>query len=331
MTQPGRWLRSAASRICAPRTMERVVDPIVADLQREYEAAVRAGRAWRAAWIRISGSFAFWKAVGLHTLQSGPRSIASAIAADGWVIGRTMAFATIAFVIVTSVLTAFPMIDIYSRMLHWLKPTLSLLPQAMAISIPIALALGIVCGAGPGARRIGGVLTLAALATLLAFANVLLMPVANQTFRVAVAQELGMRGVTEYSLPRGVNELSFSDLAKGSREYDAGGFPDRARQFRETFHLHMALPAATFVLSLLALGICGVAGWRPVRVVALVAAVGLYYVALRLSLSTPLITVLPTMLAVWTPNVVFTAVAVALLKFSSDGLTGGATSEAGTS
>ena len=326
MKRPGRWLRAAASRICAPRTMERVVDPIVADLQREYGEAARAGRSWRAAWIRFSGYSAFWKAVSLHTVLSIPRGII----ADGWALGRIIAFASIAFVVVTSALAAFPMIEIASSMQQWLKPTLSLLPQAMVISIPIALCLGIVCGArgiGPGARRIRGVLTLAAVATLLAFGSVLLMPVANQAFRVAVAQDLGMRGITEHSLPKGMNELSFSELASKSREYDAGGFPEKARQFRQTFHLHVALPAATFALSLLALGIFGTVRWRPVRVVVLVAAIGMYYVALRLSQSTPLIAVLPTMVAAWTPNIVVTAVAVALLKVSS----GAATSEAGTS
>ena len=61
--------------------------------------------------------------------------------------------------------------------------------------------------------------------------------------------------------------------------------------------------------------------------VALLTAIGLSYVALMLAQSKPLITVLPTIVAMWTPNLVFTAVSVALLKFSS----GAATSEAGTS
>ena len=221
MNRPGRWLRSAASRICAPRTMDRVVDPIVADLQTEHDDAVRAGRRWRAAWIRISGYSAFWKAVGLHAMQSGPRSITNGIAADGWVIGRTMAYAFVAFVVVTLLLTAPPMIEIYARTEHWLQLALFVLPQAMVLGIAIGLSLGIVCGAsgiGRAARRIRGVLTLAAVATLLAFASMLLLPAANQAYRVVVAQELGMRGVTEYSLPRGANEMSFSELATGSRE-----------------------------------------------------------------------------------------------------------------
>ena len=207
--------------------MDRVVDPIVADLQTEHDDAVRAGRRWRAAWIRISGYSAFWKAVGLHAMQSGPRSITNGIAADGWVIGRTMAYAFVAFVVVTLLLTAPPMIELYARTEHWLQLALFVLPQAMVLGIAIGLSLGTVCGAsgiGRAATRIRGVLTLAAVATLLALASVLTSG-CRSAYRVVVAQELGTRGVTKYSLPRGANEMSFWGLATGGGEVPGRWFP----------------------------------------------------------------------------------------------------------
>ena len=206
---------------------------------------------------RINGYAAFWKAVGLQTLQSGPRGIA----ADGWALGRMIAYALVAFVIVTLVLTAPPVIETYARTEHWLQLALFMLPQAMVLSIAIGLSLGIVCGAhgiGRAARRIRGVLTLAAVATLLAFASMLLLPAANQAYRArggAGTRHARHHGV--FAATRRERDVLLGAGGGGSREYEAGGFPEQARQFRQTFHLRVALPAATFVLGLLALGICG--------------------------------------------------------------------------
>jgi Lipopolysaccharide export system permease LptF/LptG len=315
MRMPGRWLRTAAARLCAKQTMERVIDPIVADVQTEYEEAMRTRGSWRAIWVCIRGYSAFWKAVGLYTLQSGPRSLWSGIAADGWTLGRMIAYSLIAFLGVTLLLSAPPMIHSYSR--FGLKLTLLLLPQAIPLSIPIALPLGVVCGVygtRVGARRIRGVLLLAVVATLLAFAAMLIVPVANQAFRVALAEELDLRGITMYSLPKGMNELSLSELASRSQEYDAGGFPQNARKFSRTYHIRFALPAATFVLSLLALGICGTLGGRAQRVAAIVIALGLYWAALALAEWTAS---LPPVVSVWAPNIVFTAMSLALLRVAS--------------
>ena len=312
MRLPGRWLRTAAARLCAKQTIERVIDPIVADVQTEYEEAMRTRRWWRATWARVSGYAAFWKAVGLYTLQSGPRSLWSGIAADGWTLGRMIAYSLIAFLGVTLLLSAPPMIPSYSR--FGLTLTLLLLPQAIPLSIPIALPLGVVCG-GYGtrvsARRIRGVLLLGIVATLLAFAAMLIFPVANQAYRVALAEELGLRGITKYSLPRGMNELSLSELASRTEEYDAGGLPQNARTFRRAYHMRFALPAATFVLSLFALGICGTLRGRALRVLAIVIALGLYWATLALAAGNPS---LPPVVSVWAPNIVFTAISLALLQ-----------------
>jgi hypothetical protein len=312
MRRPGRWLRKAAARLCGTQTMERVIDPIVADVQTEYEEAMRTRSRWRAAWVCVRGYSAFWKAVGLFTLQSGPRLLWSGIALDGWTLGRMMVYSLIAFLGVTLLLSAPALIYSHSR--FGLKLTLLQLPQAIPLSIPIALPLGIVCGlygTGANARRTRGVLLLAIVATLLAFAAMLILPVASEAVGVALAEELELRGITKYSIPRGVNDLSLSELASRSKEYDAGGFPQKARQFRRAYHIRFAWPAATFVLGLLALGICGTLRGRAQRVVAIVIALGLYLPILALAELNPN---LPAVVSVWAPNIVFTAISLALLK-----------------
>jgi lipopolysaccharide export LptBFGC system permease protein LptF len=222
-----------------------------------------------------------------------------------------IACSLIAFLGVTLLLSAPSVIHSYSR--FGLTLTLLLLPQAIPLSIPIALPLGIVCG-GYGtrvsARRIRGVLLLGVVATLLAFAAMLILPVANQAYRVALAEKLDSRGA-KYSLPRGMSELSLSELASLSEEYYSGGFSQNARKYRRAYHMRFALPAATFVLSLLALGICGTLRGRAPRVVAIVIALALYWATLAVAEWNP---ILPPVVSAWVPNIVFTAMSLAILK-----------------
>ena len=106
MSLPGDWLRIAAAHLCARRTMQRVIDPIVADVQAEYEEAIRTRRRWRARWVCVGGYAAFWKAVALHGVLTCPRLLWRAMAPDGGTLGR-IAYSLIAFVSVTLLLPIF--------------------------------------------------------------------------------------------------------------------------------------------------------------------------------------------------------------------------------
>ena len=66
MTAPGTRLRKLAARLCAPTTMERLVDPAIADLQAEYEEASRTGSGWRRPWIWMRGHIAFFTMIVVH-------------------------------------------------------------------------------------------------------------------------------------------------------------------------------------------------------------------------------------------------------------------------
>lgn len=61
MTGPGSRLRAFAARWCCAETMERVVDPLIADLQREDGEARRTGRVWKGRSIRLAAAVAFTK------------------------------------------------------------------------------------------------------------------------------------------------------------------------------------------------------------------------------------------------------------------------------
>lgn len=57
---PGTLLHRVATRYCSPTTCERVIEPLIADLQREWLAA--DSYTWRAA-ARLHGYAAFWQAL----------------------------------------------------------------------------------------------------------------------------------------------------------------------------------------------------------------------------------------------------------------------------
>ncbi len=60
---PGFRLLALASFWCSRSTYELVLEPIVRDLQEEVMEALAAGRVWKARWMRLRGTWAFWSAV----------------------------------------------------------------------------------------------------------------------------------------------------------------------------------------------------------------------------------------------------------------------------
>jgi hypothetical protein len=73
-TRPGTGLRRTAARLLPPATVERFVDPAVADLQHEYTEALARSR-WRARAIRVAGSLGLLPVIALlsgqYALQRG--------------------------------------------------------------------------------------------------------------------------------------------------------------------------------------------------------------------------------------------------------------------
>jgi len=65
---PGSRLLSFGDFFYSPKTLERVIQPIIADMQAEYCKALAENRKVKATWIRFRGYVNFWKALGLHTI-----------------------------------------------------------------------------------------------------------------------------------------------------------------------------------------------------------------------------------------------------------------------
>lgn len=239
MTRPGTRLRALARRCCDPATLERLIDPVLADLQFEHAEAVRQGRPWCARWIRLASGIAFCKVAALAVFASdrhGKRAIA---------VGLSTALLLTALAICVVLANTPATTDTRGNMV-WL--VLYLVPQALAISVPVCMALGLFVwirgeGADPSTRHT--VFWLMRLALLLAVVNTgWITPAANIAYRNVVG-----RGVTF----RGANELTFVEL--GRRVYQ--GSPRTALEgpLSMTFWLNarLALIIAPVLLSVLAL------------------------------------------------------------------------------
>jgi len=154
---PGERLRALASRLCSDIAMERLIDPVLADLQREDADAARRGQVWHRRGIRIAGTLAFWKVIGLHAVTRAPALAREWAAADEHAVGRTVAFAATFIAALTLLFVWQPLsstviqrdhLGYYTKFsghdLAWL--VLYMVPQAVAVGVPLGFSCGVLCG-----------------------------------------------------------------------------------------------------------------------------------------------------------------------------------------
>jgi len=269
MRRPGDRLRRLASVVCGSETMRRLVEPIVADLQAEYEASVADG-AWRTQWVMWRGYCAFWKALGLHCILSAFQPSRSE--SNGG-MGRVVAFSLGALTLTTALLIVPPMLDV--RYFRWadgpldkLRLILLLVPQSLPLSIPMGICVGVMCamrGRRASARHVAAVLAIAAAATFAVWTMLEWgVPWGNRAFREVAASRLG--DGRPVHLEPGLNELGLSRL---SQRTDV-----RAVQHSR---LLWALCFATVPLALFSLGLTRVVRRLAVAVVFGFTAIVIYW------------------------------------------------------
>jgi hypothetical protein len=300
MTRPGETLRSIAQRFCGPATMERLIDPVIADLQCEHADAVVHRRVWHARWIRMAGYVAFWKvaAIGIGRVSTG-----ALITPQDATIGRTIRFSGIATTVLTLVFMWPPVWTSFSHPGHRVAIFLALVPQAMSVALPMGIVFGVLCGlrGRVATTRVHRTIVGLTIVSSLVMIGIVgwVLPASNQVFREIAAGRAVARGMNELTLA----ELS-SEQALG-RRWVLGGTARRAFEF----HFRLALGCAPLALGLFALGVA-TARRRASRiptigVIALASCFGYYwllYVA-RQDVSVRA----PAIVAAWVPNVVFLA------------------------
>jgi hypothetical protein len=316
MTSPGHRIRRSAVRVFSARTMERLIDPVLADLQTEHDDAVRHGRVWKGRWIRLAGHLTLLKSIALYGAERSMRTIHDWAADDRHALGRTISFSLAAIAATTTRLLVPPMLHVPST--H-VSATLLLyvIPQALPLAIPVGLTLGILYGLrGRVVSRgsTGAVVAIAGFCSVASFVIfVWVLPAANQAFRVSVDQALRAPGAGRTSLMKGPNELTLCELSQRIQSNMRAGLSFRGLAY--DYHIRWALPCATVVLALFALSVVTRRrGGRFVYAVAACSAYLGYYLFLLAGREYARDGTLPAFAAAWLPNVVIIGVSAALLK-----------------
>lgn len=300
MTRPGDRLRALARRACSPSTMERLIDPAVADLQCEHADAIRRGQLWRSRRVLVAGYVAIWKVTLLAASVSATREQATM---DNRAVVRTTVFAAIAVIVLTALLVVPPLSQFSARVdaKTLIEIIWYLLPQALSVALPMGIVFGILLGlrgriATPRVRGI-----VAALAIVCAVASLVnvgwILPAGNQKFRELAFQMVS--GESRVYLSRGMNELTLVELASLST-------------FEFNFRLAFAL--SPLVLGFLSLTAAALASERRRVITAGIWALAIcfaFYVLLYFARQNSAYKLGPAMMA-WGPDLAFAATALLL-------------------
>jgi hypothetical protein len=315
MTRPGERIRVLALRLFEQTTMERLIEPAIADLQHEHDVAIRDGAAWRRRWIRVTGYVAVWKVFVIAATEHG---LSEGSAADRRAVGRTIVFSLAAMIAPTALFVGLPL-NVFRFSGHrgtsWL--VLYLLPQALAVSVPIGIPFGILLALRKRELSTRVQWTVAALGVICCAATLInvawLMPAGNQAFRLQTFRQLNL--IPEGQISRGPNELTLGELASKDASKLVWGMTSR----QVTYHLHFrfALAFAPLALDLFSLGVTRASRRRRGAVVmglaALTTAFG-YYVFLYYSRRTVLYgNWMSPVFAAWAPDLAFLGIALLLV------------------
>jgi hypothetical protein len=235
--------------------MERVIDPLIADLQREHHEAVRSGRVWRGRWIRFVGCIAFLKVIALCAWTE-------MTAGDRWTrderhsLTRAAVITVVTVVVITVLLVSRSAEDIPMVLVHPSpKRLLFLVPYPLAAGIILGATLGIVLGLGGRAlsrqlvaATIGGSLICSAIV----FIDVgWVAPAAHIAYRMTVGGTDPTPEIGEASLGalrRRIEQVNRDSVFKPNGFWDALSFD---------YHRRMALSFSPVVFTLLALTLAG--------------------------------------------------------------------------
>jgi len=249
MSRPGDRLRSVAARVYSATTMERLIDPVVADLQKECSDAAGSGERWRRGWLLLGGYGALLKVVVAAGWSEAMAPHRSWALDDRRALTRTLGLTSFFIVILTVVLEQ-PFLTV---VLHPFsvdpRLLLYLVPQALPIAVTVGATLGIVCGLGgrPFSRRVSAwIVGLALVASVVSFVNLAwITPAANQAYRIIVSGRA--------DLAPGVPELTLGELGR-QIELAARGRPMQwPLDIAFNYHTRWALACSPLVLTLFAL------------------------------------------------------------------------------
>jgi lipopolysaccharide export LptBFGC system permease protein LptF len=263
MKKPGVGLRSLASRLVDPATMEYVIAPVLADLQLECIGAESQGR-WRRSWIYLRAYQSFWSAVVVHLWSNLVDASSDRDSVDRRTLARMLVSGAAALSAVIGALVLvvpFTMVGSMARLRIAFDGNIFyafalLVPQAMPIAIPAALVFGALWGVRqrPAPRSVRRTIVLIGMCGSLLSVTLLewAIPRANQAFRVVVFQNGDHRTQPP---AKGANELTWRELGDRITRLQALGPPAELWQMRLAYQGHIAFVTTPVIFSVLATGI----------------------------------------------------------------------------
>lgn len=279
-------LRRAAVRWFSAATIERVVDPLLADFESEDREAARRGSRLRRQWLRAAYGVAVAKVVCLcaaREIVDVPTSLSNE---DRQALRRAAYMTVTVSALATAFLSVPPLIQ-QSELVGFGRMALSrflalvayLLPQGISIGLPLGVLVGIVGGVWGhlSLRRVGAiVLFAAALSSIAAFVNLAwIVPASNQTFRTYFFGQQVTRGISELTLPE-LHGL----LNPGGHSPMAVERPHDMAMIAWSYHMRLMLSVAPFVFALCALATIVRSRSKTPKILVPIAAFGFYYVGL---------------------------------------------------
>ena len=317
MKRLGARLRAIAARLCCAQTMERLVDPTLADLQAEYEDAVSHNRKWESRRIFVLGHIALIRVMAVHGGMRAMWLLRYSTGEDRRALIRTLGASAVIMSLGT-LLLMIPFLEVVSRgRRDSAELALYLIPQALPLSIPVGLTFGILWGLGRVAASTRSRTLILLLATMASVASFTMLgwvvPTANQAFRVTM---IG------HPVLKGANELTLGELRQllepGTGEPRSLAAPSDVRSLALNYHGRWALAGAPLVLALFALALTSRRQWgRIMPLLAGCLAIFGYYVVMYSARRLGLDRTLSAFAAAWTPNVAFLILSVAVMLLGS--------------
>jgi len=300
--------------------MQHVIDPVIADLQHEYERTKATRQGLRAGIVLLRGYCAFWTVVMVHVPAMWlHRTIGGLSASHQESFIRAVVPAVLTMVTLSVALVASPAHSINQRDLLGAWLVILLLPQSIPFSIPLSLFTGIVCGLRlrPVTRTVRRTVVILGLAGTLVSAGTIawVVPVANQAFRTAIARRVLLEGPAEMSS----HELRSHALALR----DQGRLAE-AGDLLFSFHARWALAGAALVFAVFGLGVIALRLGRvaTVLVVATACVVYVSYFEELHELARPRLSLFShegtALTFAWLPNVLMLVTSLACLTKRDD-------------
>ena len=319
MNPPGNRLREWAARRCSHTTMERVINPLIADLQAEHHAAIASGRTWKVRRVLIAHYIAFAKVAASCVWEELMAPGHPSTISDRLVLLRTAGVALAVVALLTAVLEIPPLLLLLAPrfIAHRGDPRLFiyLMPQALGVAIPVGCMVGVLYGlrgTGLSRRVVAIIFTFAVVASLAEFTTMAwAIPAGNQAFRTIVLASDG------YEPIKGDNELTIGELNRRIDSYRGTPMEGSSlvRRLKYTYHQRWALVGATLVLAMFGAATATRLSSRRLWPF-VISPIGLfgYYVLLFLGRAAALNGTMPILAAAWLPNAAFALLSAVVAK-----------------